>query len=73
MDPQVFITYSSKDQKVARTICTALENRGLACWISFRNVQPGQNYQEQIVVARARRFSKKVVPVHHLHASDGKL
>jgi hypothetical protein len=51
VDPQIFISYSSKDQKVARTICTTLENRGLACWISFRNVKPGQNHQEQIVKA----------------------
>ena len=51
MNPQIFISYSSKDQKVARTICTALENRGLACWISSRNVKPGDNYQEQIVKA----------------------
>jgi formylglycine-generating enzyme required for sulfatase activity len=51
VDPQIFISYSSKDQKVARTICTTLENRGLACWVSFRNVKPGQNHQEQIVKA----------------------
>ena len=51
MDATIFITYSSKDQKVARTICAALENRGLSCWISSRNVKPGQNFQEQIFEA----------------------
>jgi len=51
VDPQIFISHSSKDQKVARTICTTLENRGLACWISFRNIKAGQNHQEQIVKA----------------------
>jgi hypothetical protein len=51
VDPKIFITYSSKDQKVAQTICKALENRGLACWILLRNVKPGQNFQEQIVKA----------------------
>ncbi len=68
MDPRIFITYSSKDQKVARTICTALENRGLACWISSRNVKPGQNYQEQIV--RAIRSSRVMVLVFTANANN---
>ena len=65
---QIFITYSSKDQKVARTICTALENRGLACWISSRNVKPGQNYQEQIV--RAIRGARVMVLVFTTNANN---
>ena len=68
MDPKIFITYSSKDQKVARTICTALENRGLACWISSRNVKPGQNYQEQIV--RAIRGARIMVLVFTANANN---
>jgi TIR domain len=68
VDPKIFITYSSKDQKVARTICTALENRGLACWISSRNVKPGQNYQEQIV--RAIRSSRVMVLVFTANANN---
>jgi len=66
--PQIFITYSSKDQKVARTICTALENRGLNCWISSRNVQPGQNFQEQIV--KAIRTAKVMVLVFTANANN---
>lgn len=68
MDPQIFITYSSKDQKVARTICTALENRGLACWISSRNVKPGQNFQEQIV--KAIRGARIMVLVFTANANN---
>jgi len=68
VDPTIFITHSSKDQKVARTICTALENRGLACWISSRNVKPGQNYQEQIV--RAIRTAKIMVLVFTANANN---
>ena len=68
MDPKIFITYSSKDQKVARTICTALENRGLVCWISARNVRPGQNYQEQIV--RAIRAARVMVLVFTANANN---
>ncbi len=68
MEPAIFITYSSKDEKVARTICTALENRGLACWISSRNVKPGQNFQEQIV--KAIRAAKIMVLVFTANANN---
>ncbi|HXQ83462.1 MAG TPA: toll/interleukin-1 receptor domain-containing protein [Xanthobacteraceae bacterium] len=68
MEPKVFITYSSKDEKVSRTICTALENRGLPCWISSRNVKPGQNYQEQIV--KAIRAAKIMLLVFTANANN---
>ncbi len=67
-DPDIFITYSSKDQKVARIICTALENRGLTCWISSRDVKPGQNFQEQIV--RSIRAAKIMVLVFTANANN---
>jgi hypothetical protein len=47
----IFISYSSKDQDMAETICRALEVRGHQCWISCRDVHPGQNFQEAIVQA----------------------
>jgi hypothetical protein len=68
VEPAIFITYSSKDETVARTICTALENRGLACWISSRNVKPGQNFQEQIV--KAIRAAKIMVLVFTANANN---
>ena len=68
VDPDIFITYSSKDQKVARIICTALENRGLTCWISSRDVKPGQNFQEQIV--RSIRAAKIMVLVFTANANN---
>jgi hypothetical protein len=47
----IFISYSSKDQKIAEAICRALEARGFDCWIAARNVGPGENFQEAIVKA----------------------
>ena len=47
----IFISHSSKDQTVARTLCAALENRGLTCWIASRDVGAGENFQELIVTA----------------------
>jgi Flp pilus assembly protein TadD len=68
VDATIFITYSSKDQKVARSICAALENRGLPCWISSRNVKPGQNFQEQIF--EAIRGAKIMVLVFTANANN---
>jgi hypothetical protein len=47
----VFICFSSKDEAIARDVVRSLEAQGLTCWISVRDVPPGQNYQETIVAA----------------------
>jgi hypothetical protein len=47
----IFICFSSKDEEVARNVVEFLENAGLKCWISSRDVPPGHNYQETIVHA----------------------
>lgn len=48
---QVFISYATTDRKQALSVCKAIENRGTTCWISTRDVAPGENYQEEIVQA----------------------
>lgn len=45
----VFISYATADRKQALAVCTAIERRGTQCWISSRDVEPGDNYQEAIV------------------------
>ena len=47
----IFICFSSKDEAVAREVIEFLESEGIACWVSFRDVPAGQNYQENIVHA----------------------
>jgi hypothetical protein len=47
----IFICFSSKDEAVAVEVVQFLEARRLKCWISARDVPPGQNYQETIVKA----------------------
>jgi tetratricopeptide (TPR) repeat protein len=42
-------------------VCKAIERRGLDCWISTRDVAPGENYQEAIV--RSLRGSRAMVLV----------
>jgi len=45
----VFISHSSKDTKIAFTLCEALENKGFICWIAPRNITAGLPYAESIV------------------------
>ena len=58
---RVFISYATVDRKRALSICKAIERRGSRCWISCRDVAPGQNYQEEI--ARSVRNARAVVLV----------
>jgi hypothetical protein len=49
--PHVFICFSSSDDGIAREVVSRLEEESLNCWISLRDVGPGQNYQESIINA----------------------
>jgi formylglycine-generating enzyme required for sulfatase activity len=64
----IFISYSSKDQKAAEAICAAIENRGHPCWISSRDIGPGENFQTQIV--RAIRHARIMVLVFSSNANN---
>jgi hypothetical protein len=50
-DKHVFISHSHKDSAVAKSVVTALEQRGVNCWIAPRNVAPGGSYAESILTA----------------------
>src|SRR5690349_22366202 len=43
------------------SVCKAIERRGIPCWISTRDVPPGENYQEAIV--RSLRSARAMVLV----------
>lgn len=61
-DPRrVFVSYASADRKQAVSVCQAIEDRGTPCWLSARDVAPGENYQEAIV--QAIRNARAVVLV----------
>jgi hypothetical protein len=44
-----FISHSTKDGDLARTICEGLEERGLRCWLATRDVPPGGTYGAEII------------------------
>jgi hypothetical protein len=68
MNAKVFISYSSADTQVANAICTALEKRGLPCWLASRDVGPGEDFQAAIV--RAIRAARVMVLVFSQNANN---
>lgn len=48
---RAFISFASADQKSALAVCEGLERKGVRCWVSTRDVSPGENYQAAIVQA----------------------
>ena len=57
----VFISFATADRTEALKVCEAIERRGTPCWISSRDVPPGENYQEAIV--QSLRSARAVVLV----------
>jgi hypothetical protein len=70
LSANIFISFASQDRKVATTLCAALESRGFSCWISSRDIAPGDNFQSAIV--RAIRNAKMMLLVFtaNSNASD---
>lgn len=48
---RIFVSYSSKDGPAVELLCRQLEARGVACWISTRDISPGHNYPRAIIEA----------------------
>jgi len=46
---RVFISHSTKNVKIAKRICAALERGGWKCWIAPRDISPGSDWAESIV------------------------
>jgi TolB-like protein/Flp pilus assembly protein TadD len=47
----VFVSYASQDAAVANSIVENLEQHGIKCWVSPRDVTPGSQYADEIVGA----------------------
>lgn len=54
MTKDIFISYSSKDHRIAFSMCKYLEENNLSCWIAPRNILPGMNYGEALLSAIER-------------------
>ena len=51
MTHDVFISYSAKDKHVADAMCSALESKGIRCWIAPRDILPGMDWGGSIIDA----------------------
>src|SRR5204862_8328680 len=67
MPRDVFISHSAKDKKVSETICAALEQSGIRCWIAPRDVRPGKSFPGEIT--RAIQQSKVMLLIFSRHSN----
>lgn len=67
---KVFISYSTKNEKIANKIRHALEQNGLKCWISHSNIPSGNNYIDEI--ANAIKSTKIVLLVFSKFSQESK-
>ena len=51
MTHDIFISHAPQDREAADAACTALEQRGLACWIAPRDLPPGRDHGEAVAEA----------------------
>jgi hypothetical protein len=68
MARDVFISHSAQDKKVAETICAALEESGIRCWVAPRDVRPGHSFPGEIT--RAIQQSKVMLMIFSQHSNS---
>jgi len=68
MTAEVFISYSSKDSKIADAVCHYLEEKSLRCWIAPRDIPHGHEWADVIVDAISA--SRVVVLVFSANANE---
>jgi hypothetical protein len=68
MPRDVFISHSAQDKKVSETICAALEQSGIRCWIAPRDVRPGKSFPGEIT--RAIQQSKVMLLIFSRHSNS---
>src|SRR2546423_10779776 len=68
MPRDVFISHSAQDKKVAETICGALEQSGIQCWVAPRDVRPGGSFPGEIT--RAIQQSKVMLLIFSQHSNS---
>jgi hypothetical protein len=67
--PQVFISHSEKDRSWAEAVCDWLEQRGIDCWISSRDIAPGTEWDNEVVKAiRSSRIVVLILSINAVHS-----
>ena len=68
MSRDVFISHSAQDKKVAETICAALEEAAIRCWVAPRDVRAGRSFPGEIT--RAIQQSKVMLLIFSSHSNS---
>src|SRR5438105_8653089 len=68
MARDVFISHSAQDKKVSETICSALEQSGIRCWVAPRDVRPGKSFPGEIT--RAIEQTKVMLLLFSRHSNS---
>lgn len=66
----VFISYSHKDKQISDAVCTALEIKGIQCWMAPRDVPSGETWGASIVDAIGR--SRVMVLIFSANSNESK-
>ncbi|MHA2393002.1 MAG: toll/interleukin-1 receptor domain-containing protein [Promethearchaeota archaeon] len=66
----VFISYAKENEDIAGSICKALENEDIKCWIAPRDILPGISYPKAIITAI--KSSNKIVLVLSKYSNRSK-
>jgi hypothetical protein len=70
MAHDVFISYSTKDKPIADAICAHLEGAGVRCWISPRDIEPGEDWPKAISNAISQSQAMVLVFSSHSNSSE---
>ena len=65
----VFISYSSKDSRLAEEVCRYLEKKQIICWMAPRNIESGCDYMDSIPKAIAQCDHFLLVMTHNAQNS----
>jgi hypothetical protein len=68
MERDVFISHSARDKQVSETICAALEQEGIRCWVAPRDVRPGKSFPGEIT--RAIQQAKVMLLLFSRHSNS---
>ncbi|MGA1981843.1 MAG: AAA-like domain-containing protein [Acidobacteriaceae bacterium] len=64
----VFISYSSKDELAAQTVCRVLEHNGIRCWIAPRDIPGGVPWDNAII--EGINTTSIMVLIHSVNANE---
>jgi hypothetical protein len=46
MTHDVFVSHAHKDKRIADAICEKLESIGVSCWLTARDISPGEDWTQ---------------------------